>query len=69
MLKEIFNAAAERSWEKTVIFNWSRVDEASGFCVVAFVFFLFNRELLNLFDLGFKYWNSYLKDVSNPSRA
>lgn len=25
---------------------------------VAFVFFLFNRELLNLLDLGFKYWYS-----------
>lgn len=46
MLEEIFNAEAERSWEKTVIFNWSHVDEASGFCVVAFVFFLFNRDLL-----------------------
>lgn len=55
MMKKILNAAAEGSEGKMALkFIWSDVLKKQ----VAFVFFLFNRELVNLCDLGFKYWNS-----------
>lgn len=55
MMKKILNAAAERVRGKMALkFIWSHVLKKQ----VAFVFFLFNRELVNLCDLGFKYWNS-----------
>ena len=55
MMKKILNAAAEGSGGKMALkFIWSHVLKKQ----VAFVFFLFNRELVSLCDFGFKYWNS-----------
>lgn len=55
MMRKTLSAAAERSWEKTGLkFTWSPVLMKE----VAFVFFFFNRELVNACDLGFKPWKS-----------